>query len=75
MKGVISMSFLKKRRKCYNPWLLPPWIRKVRFYAKHICIPITVFQAIHTLFVPTTGDVLLLFILALISWLLWTDII
>ncbi|MBB5149146.1 MULTISPECIES: hypothetical protein [Ureibacillus] len=69
------MSLFHKRRKSYNPWLLPPWLRKIRFFAKSICIPITVFQAIRVVFIPTTGDVLLLFLLALISWLLWTDII
>lgn len=69
------MSFIKKRRRSYNPWLLPPWLRKVRFYAKHICIPITVFHGIHTLFFPTTADVFLLFLLVFLSWLLWMDLI
>lgn len=69
------MSMFHKRRKSYNPWLLPPWLRKIRFFSKHICIPITVFQGIRTIFIPTTGDILLLMVLALISWLLWTDII
>ncbi|EMR05190.1 hypothetical protein C772_02862 [Bhargavaea cecembensis DSE10] len=50
-------------RKNYNPWLLPPCLRKIRFYCKMIIIPITVFQLIRTLFVPTTGDFLLLAVL------------
>ncbi|WP_213422826.1 hypothetical protein [Bhargavaea massiliensis] len=47
-------------RKNYNPWLLPPCLRKIRFYCKAIVIPICCFQLIRTLFVPTTGDFLLL---------------
>jgi hypothetical protein len=47
-------------RKGYNPYLLPPWLRKCRFYAKTIIIPIAVFQLIRMLIVPTAGDFLLL---------------
>jgi len=65
----------KKRRKSYNPWLLPPWLRKTRFFAKQICIPLTVFQGLRAIFFPTTGDILLFLLFALISWLLWTDVI
>lgn len=62
-------------RRNYNPYLLPPWLRKVRFYAKHIVLPLTIFQAIRTLFIPTTGDFLLLLVLVLLSYLLLTDFI
>ncbi|WP_332647146.1 hypothetical protein [Lysinibacillus sp. 54212] len=62
-------------RRKYNPYLLPPWLRKIRFYCKKIIIPITVFQAIRTIFVPTTGDIFLLLFLAVITYLLTTDYI
>lgn len=62
-------------RKNYNPYLLPPWLRKIRFYCKNCIIPLTVFQAIRTIFIPTTGDILLLIILILFCYLLTTDFI
>ena len=65
----------KTMRKNYNPYLLPPWLRKIRFFMKHCIIPITVFQGIRTLLLPTTGDLILLIFLILISYLLATDII
>ena len=68
-KGVLKL------RKNYNPYLLPPWLRKIRFFMKHCIIPITVFQAIRTIFLPTTLDIIVLFILILFSYLLTTDFI
>ncbi|MDN4607151.1 hypothetical protein P5G49_06600 [Sporosarcina sp. F6_3S_P_2] len=62
-------------RKGYNPYLLPPWLRKTRFYCKHIIIPITVFQLIRLLIVPTTGDFLLFCLLCGIAFLLYKNII
>ncbi|MEK4230157.1 hypothetical protein [Solibacillus sp. FSL H8-0538] len=62
-------------RRNYNPYLLPPWLRKVRFYCKHIIIPLAIFQAIRTLFVPTTGDFILLLILIFFAYLFTTDFI
>ena len=62
-------------RKNYNPYLLPPWLRKFRFFMKHCIIPITVFQGIRTLLIPTTGDLIVLIFLIIISYLLATDII
>lgn len=62
-------------RKNYNPYLLPPWLRKFRFFMRHCILPITIFQAIRTIFFPTTGDILLLAVLILISYLLLTDFI
>ena len=62
-------------RRGYNPYLLPPWLRKCRFFLKGCIIPLTVFQALRTLFFPTTGDIILLFLLLTITYLLWTDFI
>lgn len=62
-------------RKGYNPYLLPPWLRKTRFYCKGIIIPIAVFQLIRVLIVPTTGDFLLLCTLIGLTFLLYKDII
>lgn len=63
------------KRKSYNPWLLPPWLRKLRFYCKSIILPITVFQGLRTLFFPTTWDFLFLLFLAGLTWLLFNDFI
>ena len=62
-------------RKHYNPYLLPPWLRKTRFYCRTIIIPITVFQGVRTLFLPTTLDFVILCLLGLLSYLLLTDFI
>ncbi len=62
-------------RKGYNPYLLPPWLRKTRCYCKCIIIPITVFQLIRLLIVPTTGDFLLFCLLAGLAFCLHRDII
>ncbi len=62
-------------RKGYNPFLLPPWLRKTRFYCKGIIIPIAVFQLIRLLIVPTTGDFLLLCLLGGLAFLLYKDIV
>ena len=62
-------------RKGYNPYLLPPWLRKVRFYCKSIILPITAFQLLRMLIVPTTGDFIVLCILIGLSFVLYKDII
>ncbi|KYG91635.1 hypothetical protein MHH70_00765 [Metasolibacillus sp. FSL H7-0170] len=63
------------RRKNYNPYLLPPWLRKTRFYCRTIILPIVVFQGVRVFIVPTTGDLILLLVLGLLAYLLLTDII
>lgn len=62
-------------RRGYNPYLLPPWIRKTRFYCKSIILPITVFELIRCIFIPTTFDFLLLCLLIGILVLFQKDII
>ncbi|MEK3766552.1 hypothetical protein MHH95_16855 [Solibacillus sp. FSL K6-4121] len=62
-------------RKNYNPFLLPPWLRKFRFYMRYCILPLTIFQAIRTILIPTTGDIILLAILILFCYLLLTDFI
>ncbi|MGB5944622.1 hypothetical protein [Paenisporosarcina sp.] len=62
-------------RRGYNPYLLPPWLRKTRFYCKNIILPITVFELIRTIFIPTTFDFLLLCLLIGILVLFQKDII
>ncbi|MCT6925459.1 MULTISPECIES: hypothetical protein [Bacillales] len=61
------------RRKNYNPYLLPPWLRKTRFYCRTIILPIVIFQGVRVFIVPTTGDLILLAILGLLAYLLLTD--
>ena len=62
-------------KRPYNPYLLPPWLRKARFYCRQIILPVVVFQAIRTLFLPTTLDIILLCLLSVIAYLLLTDFI
>ncbi|QBQ05017.1 hypothetical protein E2C16_04730 [Sporosarcina pasteurii] len=62
-------------RKGYNPYLLPPWLRKTRCYCKSIIIPIAAFQLIRMIIVPTTGDFILLCILCALAFALHKDII
>ena len=62
-----------KRR--YNPYLLPPWLRRIRFYCRHIIIPITCFQFIRVIIVPTSWDIILLLVLVLLWYSLFTDFI
>jgi hypothetical protein len=57
-----------KRR--YNPYSYPPWLRQIRAVCAQIIIPLTIFQAIRTIFFPTTFDVVLLAILVLLAFAL-----
>ncbi len=54
-------------RRKYNPYLLPPWLRTIRAVAQQLIMPFTIFQAIRTLIIPTTFDVILLIIFLLIA--------
>jgi hypothetical protein len=47
-------------RKRYNPYALPPWLRQIRNLCAQFIVPITVFQAIRIIIIPTTLDVILL---------------
>lgn len=71
---LIGKEVMKMKRP-YNPYLLPPWLRKTRFYCRQIILPIVVFQAFRTLFLPTTLDIILLCLLSVIAYLLLTDFI
>ncbi|WP_075619963.1 hypothetical protein [Paenisporosarcina indica] len=62
-------------RRGYNPYLLPPWLRMTRFYCKDIILPLTVFELIRTIFIPTTFDFLLLCIMSCILFLFYKNII
>ncbi|MEC1640223.1 hypothetical protein [Schinkia azotoformans] len=44
---------------------LPPWCRHFLLVLEQIMLPLVIFQAIRTLFLPTTFDVILLSILIL----------
>nr|WP_019412514.1 hypothetical protein [Paenisporosarcina sp. TG20] len=62
-------------RRGYNPYLLPPWLRRTRFYCKSIVIPICCFQLIRTIFIPTTFDIFLLCFLIGFAFLFQRDFI
>ncbi|AHN22737.1 hypothetical protein FCT18_03950 [Lysinibacillus sphaericus] len=63
------------RRRKYNPWLLPPWLRQFRFYCRTIIVPICGFQFIRVIIIPTSGDLIILLLLLLLCYLLLKDII
>jgi hypothetical protein len=54
-------------RRRYNPYSLPPWLRYCRSVAAQFIIPLTIFQGIRTIFLPTTFDVMLLAIFILLA--------
>ncbi|MFE8696901.1 hypothetical protein ACFYKT_11205 [Cytobacillus sp. FJAT-53684] len=62
-----------KRR--YNPYILPPWLRKIRGVCAQFIIPICVFQGIRTILFPFTLDVLLLTVLILLALAFHLDLI
>ncbi|MEK4627849.1 MAG: hypothetical protein ABS944_04935 [Solibacillus sp.] len=62
-------------RKNYNPYLLPPWLRKFRFLMKGCIIPLAIFQGIRTIFFPTSGDIILFILLIILCYLLSIDFI
>jgi len=64
-----------KNLKRYNPYTLPPWLRKTRSLCQQFIIPFCIFQGIRTLLLPTTFDVLLLAILILIAISFHLDLI
>ncbi|WP_090396825.1 hypothetical protein [Natribacillus halophilus] len=47
----------------------PPWVIKWRWAAAQILLPLICFQALRTIFLPTTFDVLLLILLVSLYWL------
>ncbi|MBB6282819.1 hypothetical protein [Geobacillus subterraneus] len=51
----------------FNPYSWPPWLRQARAVCAQVIIPLTIFQAIRTIFLPTTFDVILLAIFVLIA--------
>lgn len=53
--------------KRFNYYSWPPWLRHIRAVCAQVIIPITIFQAIRTIFLPTTFDVILLAIFVLIA--------
>ncbi|ANB56993.1 putative membrane protein [Anoxybacillus sp. B7M1] len=53
--------------KRFNPYSWPPWLRQIRIVCVQIIIPITIFQAVRTIFLPTTFDVILLAIFILLA--------
>ncbi|MCM3316886.1 hypothetical protein M3603_09430 [Rummeliibacillus stabekisii] len=62
-------------RRRYNPYLLPPWLRRTRFYCKGIIIPFTCFQFVRIIIFPTTWDIIILLLFIGLWYLLHSDII
>ena len=69
------MSLFHKREKVIILGYYHHGFEKYVFLQRAFVSQLQFFKLFASLFIPTTGDVLLLFLLALISWLLWTDII
>ncbi|SHF65022.1 hypothetical protein [Ornithinibacillus halophilus] len=43
----------------YYRYKIPPWARKCIIVAERVTLPILIFQAIRTLLIPTTLDILI----------------
>ncbi|WP_077618972.1 hypothetical protein [Bacillus sinesaloumensis] len=56
---------MKGRR--FRKYSYPPWLRQCRDVCHQFIIPITIVQAVRTIFLPTTFDVLFLAILILLA--------
>jgi hypothetical protein len=54
-------------RRRYNPYTLPPWLRKARGVCQQFSIPFCIFQGIRTILFPTAFDVLFLIALILLA--------
>jgi hypothetical protein len=54
-------------KRKYNPYTLPPWLRKTRATCQQFVIPFLIFQGIRTLLIPTVFDILLLIVLILLA--------
>ncbi|ALC89778.1 hypothetical protein AM500_08330 [Bacillus sp. FJAT-18017] len=64
---------MKRRR--FNIYTYPPWVRTIRAVAAQFSIPFCIFQGIRTILLPTTFDVLLLAGLILLATALYLEII
>ncbi|TKC15636.1 hypothetical protein [Robertmurraya kyonggiensis] len=62
-------------RRRYNPYSLPPWLRKSRGVLGQFIIPFCIFQGVRTLLFPTAFDVLFLIALILIAFAFKLDLI
>lgn len=62
-------------RRKYNPYMLPPWLKTIREIGRQFIIPITVFQGIRTLILPTFFDIVLLLIFLLLLAAYYIEII
>lgn len=54
-------------RKRFKHYSYPPWLRQTRAICVQFIIPITIFQGIRTILLPTTFDVILLAIFILLA--------
>ncbi|MEH7379772.1 hypothetical protein V7138_04755 [Bacillus sp. JJ1533] len=61
------------RRHRLRKYAYPPWLRQCRDVCHQFIIPITIVQAVRTLFLPTSFDVLFLAILILLAVSFYLD--
>jgi hypothetical protein len=54
-------------RRRYNPYTLPPWLKKTRSVCQQFALPFCIFQAVRTILFPTAFDVLFLIALVLLT--------
>ncbi|MGP7816819.1 hypothetical protein [Niallia sp. 01092] len=62
-------------KRKFNPYSMPPWLRAVRNGCSKFIIPFCIFQAIRTMLLPTTFDVLFLSLLIVLALSIYLDII
>lgn len=66
---------LEVMRRKYNPYTLPPWLRKTRSVCQQFAIPFCIFQAVRTIFFPTAFDVIFLIALVLLACAFYMELI
>ncbi|MCA1031938.1 hypothetical protein LCL95_12960 [Bacillus timonensis] len=60
-------------RRRFNRYSYPHWLRQTRAVCVQFIIPITVVQAIRTIFLPTSFDVIILAVFILLACALHLD--
>ncbi|THE15286.1 hypothetical protein E1I69_00105 [Bacillus timonensis] len=61
------------KRGRFRKYSYPPWLRLCRDVCHQFIIPITIVQAVRTIFLPTSFDVLFLAILILLAVAFYFD--
>lgn len=62
-------------KKRFNSYKFQKWTRNASAVCAQFIIPLTIFQAVRTLFFPTTFDVLLLTLLVILAAAIYLELV